>query len=254
MSLYSILKTTYKTILPNAVRKSIFKNMPKPLKTMRDSAIRKLENTAKYDDLYDEKYFTDGLDETYKKSCEVIAESIVVVFAPKSVVDVGCGPGQLLLALKRRGVVCHGFEYSSAALKICHQNGLDVTKFDLRHDVLPKDIKADVVISTEVAEHLPENCANRFVGILCAIADNVVMTAAEPATTYVGDHTHVNEQPKEYWINKFANNYFEYNEGMSNKFRTEWKERKIKPWFVQHLMVFRKSGVVRPNFLEKLLP
>lgn len=247
MTFYSVIKTTYKKVLPKAVRNAIFRNMPRPLKLLRQSIIRKLERSADYDEIYDEKYFIDGgLDPVYEKSCQVIAESIVKVFSPRSVIDVGCGGGFLLLAFKRRGVVCRGLEYSTAALRICRRNGLDVTKFDLRHDVLPKDLKADIVVSAEVAEHLPENCANRFVIILCAIADNVVMTAAEPAITYVGDHTHVNEQPKEYWIEKFVNNGFEYNEGISTQFRTEWKVREIKPWFVQHLMVFQKERCSLP--------
>jgi SAM-dependent methyltransferase len=242
MTFYSVTKTIYKTVLPNSVRKMIFRSMPRQLKLLRDCAIRKLEKSAEYDEIYDKKYYIDGgLDPVYKKSCQVIAESIVKVFSPKSVIDVGCGGGFLLLEFKKLGIVCKGLEYSSAALKICHQNGLDVTKFDLRYDVLPKDFSADVCISTEVAEHLPEYCAGRFVSILCAIADNVVITAAEPAITYVGDHTHVNEQPKEYWIKKFVNNGFEYNEIISTQFRTKWNECKIKPWFIQHLMVFKKK-------------
>lgn len=171
----------------------------------------------------------------------MIAESIVKVFAPKSVVDVGCGPGQLLLALKERGVICRGLEYSSAALKICRKNALDVTMCDIRHDTLPKDSDADLVVSTEVAEHLSENYADRFVDILCSIADNVIITAAEPAVTYIGDHTHVNEQPKEYWINKFAHRGLKYNEAITTQFRTEWKKAEIKPWFIQHLMIFQKE-------------
>lgn len=246
MSFYSIVKAIYKTVLPNSARKVIYRSMPKPLQMVKDFVIRKLQKSAGYDEIYDEKYYTDGLDPIYEKSCEVIAQSIVKVFSPKLAVDVGCGPGNLLLALKRRGVVCRGLEYSSAALNICRQNSLDVTKFDLRHDILPKDFKADVVVSTEVAEHLPEHCADRFVGILCAIADNAVITAAEPATTYIGDHTHINEQPKEYWIEKFVNNGFEYKEDIVTQFRTEWKEHEIKPWFVQHLMVFGKQPCTLP--------
>lgn len=241
MSFYSTIKTIYKTVLPNAVRKAIFRSMPKSLKLMRHSVIRRLEKSAEYDELYDGKYYTDGLDATYKRSCEVIAESIVKVFHPKSVVDIGCGPGVLLLALKKRGLICQGLDYSSASVKICRQNALDVTRFDIRHDTLPKDSDADLVVSTEVAEHLPENYADRFVDILCSIADNVIITAAEPAITYVGDHTHVNEQPKEYWIDKFGDRGFRYNEDISTQFRREWKKAEIKPWFIQHLMVFHKE-------------
>jgi cyclopropane fatty-acyl-phospholipid synthase-like methyltransferase len=242
MSVYSTVKTIYKAVLPKTVRKAIFRIMPKPLKLSRQSFIRKLEKSANFDEIYDEKYYTNGgLNPVYKNSCAIIAECIVKFFSPKRVVDVGCGIGVLLLALKKCGVFCLGLDYSSAALENCRQNGLDVIMFDLRHDILPQEVKADVVVSTEVAEHLPEIYADRFVDILCAIADNVVLTAAEPAVTYVGDHTHVNEQPKKYWIEKFVNKGFTYSEDIVTQLRTEWKEHKIKPWFIQHLMVFRKQ-------------
>lgn len=242
MSFYSVVKTTYKTIFPNALRKIVYRHTPMFLKRIKNSIIRKLEKSAAFDEIYDETFFTDQLsNEQQNKSYEVVAEGIMKVFAPRSVIDVGCGAGLLLLALKKRGVACRGLEYSSIAVSICHENGLDVTRFNLEHDILPEDFKADVVVSTEVAEHLPEHCADRFVDILCAIADNVVMTAAEPAITYVGSHTHVNEQPKEYWIAKFANNGFKYNGDISAQFRTEWKGRDVSQWFVQHLMVFGKE-------------
>ena len=119
---------------------------------------------------------------------------------------------------------------------------MDVTRFDLRYDVLPKDFKADVVVSTEVAEHLPENCADRFVNILCTIADNVVITAAESAVTYFGDNTHLNEQPKEYWICKFADSGFRYRKDITTRWSTAWKKCGLKRWFIQHLMVFEKTA------------
>lgn len=238
MTFYSSTKRIYKAVLPNPVRKAIYRSLPMPLKLARAYIIRQLQKSATLDEIYDERYYTDALDARLEKSFQVIAKSIVTVFSPKSVVDVGCGPGVLLLALKRQGVVCRGLEYSSTALNMCHQKGLDVTRFDIEHDILPKDFKADVVVSTETAEHLPEYCADRFVGTLCAIADNVVMTAAGPL--FLGNSSHVNEQPKEYWIDKFANKGFKHNEGISAQFRTEWKEADVCPWFVQNLMVFRK--------------
>jgi SAM-dependent methyltransferase len=244
MSFYLIVKTTYKTVLPNAVRVAIFRNMPESLKMMRAYLIRELGKYAKHDELYDEKYYEGFLVPSIAKSYEVIAESIVRSFSPKSTVDVGCGRGQLLLELKKRGVVCRGLELSSIALKICRYNGLDVIKFDIELDKLPKDVKADVVVSTEVAEHLPERCSDRFVGILCAIADNIVMTAAEPARTWEEmkrGHDHVNEQPKEYWIDKFVDKGFKYCEDISTQFRREWKEREVSPWFLPGLMIFQKE-------------
>jgi len=42
-------------VLPKNVRNAIFRNMPRQLKLIRDFAIRKLEKSADYDEIYDEK-------------------------------------------------------------------------------------------------------------------------------------------------------------------------------------------------------
>jgi len=47
---------------------------------------------------------------------------------------------------------------------------------------------------------------------------------------------------REYPIDKFADKGFEYNEEISTQFRAECKKAQIKPWFVQHLMVFSKES------------
>jgi len=230
--------------LPNRVRQAIYRSLPTRLKIVRARIIRELGKWAKHEEIYDEEYYTGFLVPSIEKSYEVIADSIVKAFSPKTVVDVGCGRGQLLLALKKRGVICRGLEYSSVALDICRQSGLQVMSFDLEHDILPKDLKADICVSTEVAEHLPERCAGRFVDILCAISDKIVMTAAQPAQTWEEikwGHDHVNEQPKEYWIHEFESKSFKYDGNISDRLRKEWKECEVSPWYVRGLMVFRKE-------------
>jgi len=239
VTIYSITRTIYKKTFPYKVRKLIYRNMPSPVKTLRSHVLGTLEKSAGHDEIYDAGYYTDGMNERVEKSFEVIAESIVKVFSPKSVVDVGCGLGLLLKTLQKYQVACLGLEYSSAALDICRQAGLDVIRFNLEQDAAPDHLKADVVVSTEVAEHLRGSCASHFVSILCAIGKDVLITAAEPSSTYTGTH-HVNEQPKEYWINKFADNGFGYDEGTTIQFCKEWQQRKVSPWLAQHLMVFRK--------------
>lgn len=239
MSFYSIVKRTYKTILPNIVRRAIYRITPGPLKRARGYIIHKLQQSAGFDEIHDGEYYTYASDARFEKSFEVIAESIVKIFAPKSVVDVGCGIGTLLLSLKKRGVVCRGLEYSSAALDICRQNGLDVTSFNIEHDILPEGFKADVVVSTDVAEHLPEFCADHFVNILCTIADNVALTACPPSSTvYPG---HVNEQPKEYWIAKFQARGFKYDERVSTQVAKDTEASNLEWAFGKRLMVFRKE-------------
>ena len=58
----------------------------------------------------------------------------------------------------------------------------------------------DVVQSLEVAEHLPSSRASEFIGTLTSHGPLVMFSAAVPGQG--GEH-HINEQPLEYWREKF---------------------------------------------------
>ena len=240
MSVYSTVKRIYKFLVPKRVRRSFFLLMPLPLKRLRHRLIGILEKTAEHNEIYDVDYYNELVDEYMANSSGAIAESIIEVFSPKSVVDVGCGTGQLLLAVKEHGISCEGLEYSKAAVDICQRRGLKVTRFDLEHDKVPPNLRADVAISTEVAEHIPEVCADHFVDVLCTIAGTVIMTAAEPSPTGFGTD-HVNEQPNEYWIRKFQTRGYAYNERISHQCRIEWSEKKVEAFYVSTVMVFERT-------------
>lgn len=239
MSFYGLVKAIYKRLLPKPVRSTIYVAMPTSLKALRAKAIRLLEKFGLHDEIYDEEYYINTVDRYMTPSCDAIAKSIVSVFSPNSAVDVGCGSGLLLLVLKNHGISCWGLDYSTAAVDICRQRGLKVMKFDLEHDSLPRGFRADIAISTEVAEHLPESCADRFVDILCSISDNIVITAAEPGSSYVGTD-HVNEKPNEYWIEKFEARPFKFERDLTFSWRQEWKKKNVSPCYIGGLMVFCK--------------
>jgi SAM-dependent methyltransferase len=240
MSLYRIAKVGYKLILAKAIRNAIYSSMPTFLKVVRAKAIQFLERSALHDEIYDEEYYVNTVDYYMARSCHVIAESIAEVFSPSSVVDVGCGSGLLLFAMKERGISSRGVNCSRAALDICRRRGLEAMKFDLERDRLLHGFRADVAISMEVAEHLPESCADRFVDTLCRIADNVVITAAEPGPSYVGTD-HVNEQPNEYWISKFKSRGFRFECELTTQWRKDWKAQNVASCYIGSLMVFRKA-------------
>ena len=57
--------------------------------------------------------------------------------------------------------------------------------------------KFDLVLSLEVAEHLPSECAEAFVESLVNLGPVILFSAAIP---YQGGENHVNEQWPEYWV------------------------------------------------------
>ena len=140
------------------------------------------------------------------QSAARIAATIAEDLKPTTVIDVGCGTGALLAALRERGCRVCGLEYAEAALVHCRARQLEVEKFDLEHDTYRADRRFEVAISMEVAEHLPEGAADRYVDLLTRLAPVIVFTAASPGQ---GGTDHVNEQPPSYWIAKFRDRGFE---------------------------------------------
>jgi SAM-dependent methyltransferase len=196
-----------------------------------------IESTASHDEIYDDGYYV-GVDSEMSRSAATIADSIVAEFRPGSVIDVGCGTGALLLAFRARGVSVLGFEYAQAAVDICTARGLNIVRFDLESD-MPFHGRAAVVVSTEVAEHLHERYADRFVDILCSAAPVVVMTAATPDQHGVD---HVNEQPFEYWVAKFHARGFSLDEPTTTAWRMRWSDAKITACYSRNVLVFKSKG------------
>jgi SAM-dependent methyltransferase len=156
------------------------------------------------------------------------------------VVDLGCGTGALLAALAELKIHGRGLEYATAAIDIAKRRGIEVERYDIEHDPLPP-IKADVAISTEVAEHLPEKCADRFVDVLVSIAQSaIILTAAVPSA---GGTDHVNEQPNEYWIAKMEQRGARLDDDLTRRWRTEWSRAWVAHCFASAVMVFRIGSV-----------
>jgi SAM-dependent methyltransferase len=117
-----------------------------------------------------------------------------------SVVDVGCGTGSWLAAVRECGID-----------DIIGVDGHHVDQDQLeipRDKFVPRDLSGpvdlgrsfDLAISLEVAEHLPAECASTFVASLVKLAPIVLFSAAIPGQ---GGTHHVNEQWQDYWADFF---------------------------------------------------
>jgi hypothetical protein len=167
-----------------------------------------------------------------------MADSIANDLAPRNALDVGCGTGALVEALREREIDASGLEYSDAALAICGERQLPVQKFDIIRQQLPRNLRpVDVVLSFEVAEHLPVRCANRFLDLLASASDTVVLSAATPGQ---GGTDHVNEQPHEYWIDKMARRGYDIDWNITRRWRSEWSEHTANLHH-DNVMLFRRT-------------
>jgi SAM-dependent methyltransferase len=74
---------------------------------------------------------------------------------PGRVLDIGCGNGDFLHSLKRRGWDAHGVEFSAKAAELARSRGIDVHRGELRSAAYPASF-FDVVTLWHVVEHLPD--------------------------------------------------------------------------------------------------
>ena len=192
-----------------------------------------------HDAIYDDAYYAKDVAGPAEQAAPHVAASIAAHFQPKRLIDVGCGTGAMLDAARTLGIDVMGLEYASAAIKICNQRGLPVLRFNIEQDNLPIITPADVVLSTEVAEHLPGRCADRYVALLCHLGSVIMLTAAPPGQ---GGTDHVNTQPKSYWIGKFAARGRTYDEEHTSAIADEWKSRGVAFFYHNNLMVFQRAS------------
>jgi len=195
----------------------------------------------KPDSGYDKTYYR-WIEDHNRHCYKLFAESVVAEFGPKWIVDVGCGSGGMLQAFIEAGCEGVGFDYSKAAVRLCHQRGLtQVQRVDVRR-VYTLPARGDLVISLEVAEHLPGKHATEFCRLLSTLAPVVVMTAAQPGQS---GHLHFNEQPRQYWIERMRAAGMQYDGEAVTRLRKRFGGRMISDYDDNLLVYRREKGEAR---------
>ena len=149
----------------------------------------------------------------------------------KSVVDVGCGLGTWLAVFREQG--------ATATLGIdgewIDRNHLEIPSesfmaFDLTQP-LRLDRRFDLVVSLEVAEHLPPEAAETFVDSLTRLGSTILFSAAIPSQ---GGTHHVNEQWPEYWAHLFEKRGFRVVDAIR---RRVWENGAVATWYAQNALL-----------------
>jgi SAM-dependent methyltransferase len=141
-----------------------------------------------------------ALNQRVATSASRVVPVLIDLLQPRSVLDVGCGPGHWLRAFQAHGVSdVVGVDGPWVTDELLAISPRDFSARDLE---APVDLhrQFDLVVSLEVAEHLDPSAAGTFVRSLVRHSPVVLFGAAIPGQTGVG---HVNEQWPDFWGDMF---------------------------------------------------
>lgn len=182
-------------------------------------------------DSYSQDYYR-SLKDGSRRSAELIVPFVTELVDPQSVVDVGCGTGTWLCVFGAAGIRdLYGIDRPELRSGL-----LDIPPERFHgHDLgteLTLDRVFDLVVSVEVAEHLPEGAAEQYVTSLTRLGPVVLFSAAVP---HQGGEHHVNEQWPGYWVDLFSAKGYRAIDCLRQRI---WEAGAVDWWYAQNLLLF----------------
>ena len=188
--------------------------------------------------LYTDNFYKDQ-QEGSRKSAREIIPLVLKLLDPQSVIDVGCGVGTWLSIFKEFGVEnCLGIDGDYVDKNMLQILPEEFLSSDLKK---PLDINKtfDLVVSLEVAEHLPSEYAETFISFLTQLGEVVLFSAAIP---FQGGTGHLNEQWPEYWAQQFQKQGYLVADCLRAKI---WNNNNVKFWYAQNILLFVKHDCLK---------
>jgi peptidoglycan/xylan/chitin deacetylase (PgdA/CDA1 family)/2-polyprenyl-3-methyl-5-hydroxy-6-metoxy-1,4-benzoquinol methylase len=196
--------------------------------------------------------YTEAFHETLKqgslRSAREIVPLVLELIRPNSVVDVGCGLGSWLSVFKDLGIrECLGIDGD-----YINTDRLEISQEEFQSFTLDTPLKLDrtfdLVVSLEVAEHLPPESARTFIDSLTDLGSVVMFSAAIPLQ---GGTNHVNEQWPSYWAQLFQERGYVAVDCLRYKI---WNNEYVEPWYAQNILMFvRRDCIGHYPLLEREL-
>lgn len=174
------------------------------------------------------------------KKC--LIEVFIELGIPDTFLDVGCGPGHLVLYAAAAGCLALGIDiclppgeqvYKQKAGGIARLISMDLTKTKSFE-------RAGMVVCWEVAEHLPEPLVDHLCKLLAESTERYLLfTAAVPGQGGAG---HLNEKPKSYWRERILSYHGMTYDSVVTEVLTPrmLQVAPAAPWYGNNLQVFQR--------------
>lgn len=176
------------------------------------------------------------------RSAEIVLPPVFGICTPTSVVDVGCGVGAWLRVARSLGARdVLGIDGDHVPLGMLEVAADEFRAADLARPLPHLGRRFDLALSLEVAEHLPVERSDGFVGDLCALSDVVLFSAAIP---HQGGQDHVNEQWPSEWANRFARMGYQAFDVVRP---IVWSNSEVEYWYRQNAVLYVAAS--RPDLI-----
>jgi SAM-dependent methyltransferase len=175
-----------------------------------------------------------------------VADRIVAITNPSSVVDVGCASGLLVQALRERGISCDGIDISAHAIDRASPSVRAHLRVAGAENLVGN---WDLVTCIEALEHMSSDAAERAIDAMCRASDRVLVSTtpgnfAEP--------THINVREPAAWAAAFAERGFFRRTDVDLSFLTSWAVLYERAPLTARDVVHRYERLTYPMRMEVL--
>jgi glycosyltransferase involved in cell wall biosynthesis len=172
----------------------------------------------------------DNIDSEEGPFARRLAEWIKREINPPSVLDIGCGPGTYVYALRNIGIDAKGLDIDERVY------GKEHLKYQSLFDIT--DEKADTTICFEVAEHIEKEREDEVIKkIVSTVEKTLIFTAAAIGQGGIG---HINCKNKEDWAEKITKAGLVRNYEKENQLIEFVQQGYHMGWFRNNVLYFQK--------------
>lgn len=164
-----------------------------------------------------------------------LAGYLIGNYAPRSVIDFGCADGLYLKPFTLVGIDVLGVDYSPDVIALRQIDNIVLADLTLPFHI---NTKFDLAICLEMLEHIEEKYAEFAVANIANASDLLILSVAGKNQI---EESHVNLQPKQYWIEKFSQHGLELSPHETKALVSDIGKGYHLGWFTQNAIVLRRN-------------